>query len=250
MVQKLLPLSWNKSWGNTALLGALHKAVHPNWKHGCATPLGMRKHPAALLVNGSPAREPASWYERCSAATGFLRDQLVNGKCDPERATSESVSLLTHLWYLPCKYTLQLHLLPDAPPEISVIQKIITWDRTQWRVISVPPHLCVNKHRAASGTVYLMIALSFLYVFTNKTARNENSEGIRNSSRKTDDLFCFWGSPRPPETKNTQADTRTHSRDWSQIKCFFLKNVTSIINICVWGNYCNGLTNALEKSEC
>lgn len=130
-------------------------------------------------------------------------------------------------------------------------RKNITWDRTQWRVISVPSHLGVNKHRVASGTIYLMTALSFLYVFTNRTAKNENSEGTRNSSRKTDDLFCFQGSPRPPETKNTQADTRTHSRDWSQIKCFSLKKkkVTSIINICVWRNYCNGLTNALEKKR-
>lgn len=36
----------------------------------------------------------------------------------------------------------------------------------------------------------------------------------------------------------------------AKLNVSFKKNVMSMINICVWGNYCNGLTNTLEKSKC
>lgn len=98
-----------------ALLSGVYKTAHPNWKHDCVTPLRVRNHPAAVMVNGSPVRELASQGEGCSAATSLLRDHLLNGKHDPESATSQSISLLTSFWYLPCKCTLQFNFLPDGP---------------------------------------------------------------------------------------------------------------------------------------
>lgn len=86
-----------------ALLGGLYKMVHPNWKHVCLTPLGVRKHPAALLVRVSLVRELASQCERCSAAISLLRDHVVNGKNEAKPALNERISLLTHFQYLPCK---------------------------------------------------------------------------------------------------------------------------------------------------
>lgn len=93
-----LAIQLKQRLGNMALLGAAYKMVHPNWKHICLNPLGVRKHPAALLVS-----KLASQCKRCSAATSLLRDWVVNGKYAAKPAPSESISSLTHFRYLPCK---------------------------------------------------------------------------------------------------------------------------------------------------
>lgn len=97
-----------------ALLGAVYEMV--GWKHLCLTPLGVRKHPAALLVSISLVRELASQCKRCSAVTSLLRDWIVNGKYEAKPSPSERISLLTHFRYLPCKSP----PFADAPSPKSV----------------------------------------------------------------------------------------------------------------------------------
>lgn len=67
-----------------------------------------------------PVRELASQCERCSEATSLLRDWVVNRKRDPEPVTTEITSFLTHVWYLPCKCTLQLH-------QMHSLASFVTW---------------------------------------------------------------------------------------------------------------------------
>lgn len=149
------------------LLGALYRMVHPIWNHICLTPLGVRKHPAALLVNISLGRKLASQWERCSAATSLLRDWVVNGKYEAKPAPSERIFSLTHFRYLPCK----LSSFSDAPSPKSMTHRENHSDGRQNAVngplsSSRPPPFCQQTELCLLGYIKWLHFSSYTFAPT------------------------------------------------------------------------------------